>query len=69
VLNIGHCFQVSRSMAPKGGFRERPERAERFFREDRAGQGKDLLTPARIKQIVDAHYEVMQLFGYLPDQH
>jgi hypothetical protein len=64
VLNLGHCFEVSRSMAPKGGFREPPERAERFFREDR-----DVLTPARIKQIVDAHYELMQLFGYLPDQH
>jgi hypothetical protein len=30
----------------KDGFRERPEKAERFFREGRSGQWKDVLTPA-----------------------
>jgi hypothetical protein len=30
------------------------------------GQWKDVLTPAQIKRIVDAHGEQMARFGYLP---
>ena len=50
----------------KAGFRERPEDAERFFREGRAGQWKEVLTLAQVQRIVDAHGEQMQRFGYLP---
>ena len=59
-------FERLREQEQQEGFRERPERAERFFREGRAGQWKDVLTPAQIKRIVDAHGEQMQRFGYLP---
>jgi Sulfotransferase domain len=59
-------FKRLREQEEKAGFKERPEEAERFFRDGRAGQWKDVLTPALIKRIVDAHGEQMQRFGYLP---
>ncbi len=49
------------------GFRERPPQSDRnFFREGRAGQWKDVLTPAQIDRIVRDHGEQMRRFGYLP---
>lgn len=59
-------FERLREQEEKDGFRERPEGAERFFREGRAGQWKEVLTPAQIQRVVDAHGEQMQRFGYLP---
>jgi Sulfotransferase domain len=59
-------FEQLREQEEKDGFRERPEKAERFFREGRADQWKDVLSPAQIKRIVDAHGEQMARFGYLP---
>jgi hypothetical protein len=59
-------FERLREQEEKAGFRERPEDAKRFFREGRAEQWKDVLTPAQIQRIVDAHHEQMQRFGYLP---
>jgi hypothetical protein len=62
-------FERLREQEEKAGFKERSEEAERFFREGRAGQWKEVLTPQQIKRIVDVHHEQMQRFGYLPDQH
>jgi Sulfotransferase domain len=59
-------FERLREQEEKDGFRERPEKAERFFREGRTGQWKDVLTPQQVRRIVDAHGEQMQRFGYLP---
>jgi len=59
-------FERLREQEEKEGFRERPDKAERFFREGRTGQWKDVLTPQQIQRIVDAHGEQMQRFGYLP---
>lgn len=59
-------FEQLREQEEKDGFRERPKKAERFFREGRVGQWKEVLTPAQIKRIVDAHGEQMTRFGYLP---
>jgi len=59
-------FEQLREQEEKEGFRERPEQAKRFFREGRAGQWKDVLTPQQVQRIVDAHGEQMQRFGYLP---
>jgi hypothetical protein len=59
-------FEQLREQEEKDGFRERPKKAERFFREGRVGQWKDVLTPAQIKRIVDADGEQMARFGYLP---
>jgi Sulfotransferase domain len=59
-------FERLRQQEEKAGFRERPEHAERFFRDGRSGQWKDVLTPQQVQRIVDAHGEQMQRFGYLP---
>jgi hypothetical protein len=59
-------FQRLREQEEKAGFKERPDEAERFFRDGRAGQWKEVLTPAQIARIVDAHKEQMERFGYLP---
>jgi hypothetical protein len=59
-------FERLREQEEKAGFKERPDEAERFFREGRGGQWKEVLTPQQIQRIVDAHGEQMQRFGYLP---
>jgi hypothetical protein len=59
-------FERLREQEEKEGFRERPEKAERFFREGRTGQWKEVLTQNQVQRIVDAHHEQMQRFGYLP---
>lgn len=59
-------FERLREQEEKDGFRERPEGAERFFRDGRAGQWKEVLTSAQIARIVEAHKEQMERFGYLP---
>jgi len=48
------------------GFKERPETSKVFFREGRAGQWRDVLTPDQIAEIIRAHEPMMQRFGYLP---
>ena len=49
------------------GFRERPPTAaQNFFREGRAGQWKDVMTPAQIDRVVRDHGEQMRRFNYLP---
>jgi hypothetical protein len=49
------------------GFRERPPTADQsFFREGRAGQWREVLTPAQVDRVVRDHGEQMRHFGYLP---
>ena len=55
-----------REQEEKAGFKERPDEAERFFRDGRAGQWKEVLTSAQVARIVDANKEQMERFGYLP---
>ena len=45
-------------------FKETSERADRFFREGRAGAWRDHLFPDQVRRIVAAHGEQMQRFGY-----
>jgi len=59
-------FERLREQEEKAGFKERPDEAERFFRDGRADQWKEVLTPAQIARIVEAHKEQMERFGYLP---
>jgi hypothetical protein len=59
-------FQAVRDEEARDGFKEKPEQAERFFREGRAGQWRDVLTPVQIERVVAAHREQMARFGYLP---
>ncbi len=48
-----------------GDFRERSERADRFFREGRAGEWREKLSPDQVKRIEDTHGAQMIKFGYL----
>jgi hypothetical protein len=59
-------FEQLKLQEEKAGFRERPEHAERFFRDGRAGQWKEILTPKQIERIVNDHTEQMTRFGYIP---
>jgi len=59
-------FESLREQEGEGGFKEKPEHAERFFREGRADQWKDVLTPRQVDAIISAHGEQMKRFGYLP---
>ena len=58
-------FNKMKEQEEKEGFREKPKEAKQFFREGRAGQWKQILTPAQIKKIVKDHGEQMKRFGYL----
>jgi hypothetical protein len=59
-------FDNLKSQEQEDGFKEKPEHAERFFREGRAGQWKEILTPAQVDRIVKDRGEQMARFGYLP---
>ncbi len=48
------------------GFLEKPPDVERFFREGRAGQWREVLTTAQVDRVLSVHAEEMARFGYLP---
>lgn len=48
------------------GFVEKSERADRFFREGRSGQWKEILSRPQVRRIVRDHGEQMTRFGYVP---
>ncbi len=58
-------FDKLQAAEAKGDFRERSERAERFFRQGRAGEWRDKLSQDQVQRIVDAHRDQMRHFGYL----
>jgi hypothetical protein len=58
-------FEKLQAQEQDQGFREKPKQAERFFREGRAGQWKEVLTPAQVDRIVKDHGEQMKRFSYL----
>jgi hypothetical protein len=60
-------FETLRAQEEQDGFRERPDKAERFFREGRAGQWREVLTPQQVDRVVRDHGEQMARFGYLPN--
>ena len=60
-------FGEAKAQERTHGYRERPEESTAFFREGRAGQWQDVLTPDQIARIVADHREQMARFGYLPD--
>ena len=45
-------------------FRETPLRAKRFFREGKAGDWRQHLSPSQVRQVIDHHAQVMARFGY-----
>jgi sulfotransferase family protein len=64
----GSSFARLQTQEKEKGFRERSPKADQnFFREGRAGQWREVLTPAQVDRIVRDHGEQMQRFGYLPE--
>jgi hypothetical protein len=61
-------FERLREQEAAHGFREKPESAERFFREGRAGQWREKLTRRQVRRIVTDHRQMMQKFFYLTDE-
>ena len=59
-------FERLREAEKQGDFRERSERADRFFRQGAAGGWRQSLTDAQAERIVERHREQMTRFGYLP---
>jgi hypothetical protein len=59
-------FKRLQAQEEKHGFLERPKQSARFFREGRAGQWKEVLTPAQVSRLVRDHGEQMARFGYTP---
>jgi aryl sulfotransferase len=59
-------FDQLRAQEEQSGFRERPVRAQRFFRSGRTGAWRAVLSPSQIEQVIAAHGETMRRFGYLP---
>jgi hypothetical protein len=59
-------FDKLRGQENEHGFKERPAKAERFFRIGKAGQWRQVLTPAQIDRLVDAHRDQMKRWGYWP---
>lgn len=59
-------FKTLRRQEDEQGFKEKSPFAQKFFRDGRAGQWRELLTPAQIDKVASAHKEQMQRFGYWP---
>lgn len=60
-------FEKLKQQEDKEEFREKPKVAERFFREGRSGQWKEVLAPLQVERIIRDHGEQMKRFGYLKD--
>jgi hypothetical protein len=60
-------FSRLRAQEEQQGFIERPKEAERFFREGRAEQWREVLSRAQISRIVRDHGAQMARFGYSAD--
>lgn len=60
-------FKRLQEQESQHGFREKPEKAEKFFREGRAGQWRDVLSRRQIRKIVQAHHKQMSRFDYLTE--
>ena len=58
--------ELSRQEEEKG-FKEKPPRVGRFFRQGKSGDWRDKLSKEQIERIINDHGDVMQRFGYLDD--
>jgi aryl sulfotransferase len=61
-------FSNLRGQEEKAGFREKPVNALRFFRQGRAGEGREVLPPHLLGKIEADHGAVMERLGYRPSK-
>jgi hypothetical protein len=59
-------FSRLQSAEKTTGFVEKQQQGALFFREGRAGQWRDALSPEQVDRVVKAHGEQMERFDYLP---
>lgn len=57
--------ELARQESTEGFVEARPDGKARFFRQGQAGGYRKALSEAQVRQLVDAHGEVMTEFGYL----
>lgn len=60
-------FENLQKQEAKEGFREKPEKAEKFFRQGKAGVWREQLSRRQIRRIVQDHHVQMRRFGYLTE--
>lgn len=58
-------FEILQNQEKEKGFREKAPGSDLFFRNGRAGQWRDRLTPAQAGRIISDHGDTMRRFGYL----
>ncbi len=61
-------FETLKKQEAEHGFKEKPDKAERFFREGKSGQWHEGLTRRQVRRIVQDHHVRMARFGYLTDE-
>lgn len=61
---INHSFEKLANQESDGGFREKVVASGAFFRKGISDSWKEELSPSQIKQVVEAHEQVMNTLGY-----
>lgn len=59
-------FKALRQQEDREGFKEKSPFADKFFREGRSGQWREMLSPAQVERVVETHKTQMGRFGYWP---
>lgn len=62
-------FKMLKAQEQKHGFRERSSKAASFFREGRAEQWREKLTPEQVRRVISDHREQMERFDYIPKDY
>lgn len=60
-------FESLKQQEAEHGFKEKPDKAQRFFREGKSGQWHEQLTRRQVRRIVQDHHVQMKRLGYLTD--
>ena len=61
-------FENLKKQEAQSGFKEKPEKAEQFFREGKAGQWREQLSRRQVRRIVQDHNIQMKRIGKLTDE-
>ncbi len=62
-------FKKLQSIEKKEGFADKSAHATSFFRSGKSDQWKKLLSEDQIKAIVEANYDTMKKYDYIPDKY
>lgn len=60
-------FQLLQAQEDVHGFAEKQPTAHSFFRQGAVGSWREQLTQSQVRRLVNAHGQVMERFGYLPE--